>query len=149
MEGSYKFGIFRWSVSFVRPFIGISLCSRQDLRFFYQLFSDFLLEVKKSKEVNKTKTKQKKCWLVFKRFRRTRRYQKWVFWTFDKSIFHSCLVVFLEYENTVSQTFCKYQFSVRNLVRAYFKKDKVSLRWKCPFWKKNVFFLNINETYQK
>ena len=60
MEGSYKFGIFRWSVSFVRPFIGISLCSRQDLRFFYQLFSDFLLEVKKSKEVNKTKNKKKK-----------------------------------------------------------------------------------------
>ena len=59
MEGSYKFGIFRWSVSFVRPFIGISLCSQQDLRFFYQLFSDFLLEVKESKKVNNNKKKKK------------------------------------------------------------------------------------------
>ena len=59
MEGSYKFGIFRWSVSFVRPFIGISLCSQQDLRFFYQLFSDFLLEVKESKKVNNKKKKKK------------------------------------------------------------------------------------------
>ena len=60
MEGSYKFGIFRWSVSFVRPFIGISLCSQQDLRFFYQLFSDFLLEVKESKKVNNNNNKKKK-----------------------------------------------------------------------------------------
>ena len=60
MEGSYKFGIFRWSVSFVRPFIGISLCSQQDLRFFYQLFSDFLLEVKESKKSTTTKKKKKK-----------------------------------------------------------------------------------------
>ena len=60
MEGSYKFGIFRWSVSFVRPFIGISLCSQQDLRFFYQLFSDFLVEVKESKKVNNKKKKKKK-----------------------------------------------------------------------------------------
>ena len=59
MEGSYKFGIFRWSVSFVRPFIGISLCSQQDLRFFYQLFSDFLVEVKESKKVNNKKKKKK------------------------------------------------------------------------------------------
>ena len=62
MEGSYKFGIFRWSVSFVLPFIGISLCSRQDLRFFYQLFSDFLLEVKKSKKVNRKKKKKDADW---------------------------------------------------------------------------------------
>ena len=60
MEGSYKFGIFRWSVSFVRPFIGISLCSQQDLRFFYQLFSDFLLEFKHSKKDNNKKKKKKK-----------------------------------------------------------------------------------------
>ena len=54
VEGSYKFGTFCWSVSFVRPFIGISLCSQQDHRYLYQLFSDFLLEAKESKKMTLT-----------------------------------------------------------------------------------------------